>query len=274
MYPLQLQSEVRIRAPNFWGLNGELIFRPTQATGWWWSTGNDFVPIIPAIIDNKVRRLRLLSGNKKLEVYEHIGVLRWFGLCQVAIKSSSSWPPHFGSGLALWRAIEPFCSVANQEEIPWYTVKEPIRWEYPELRHGLRAFTEILPNDKPMIELDVTYSYPGVGTGTRHFCLPDNGALKEICTYPSQGLSWGNYYLSLVATFFGWPNHNAVTWRQEYAPEETLRRFILHRAADLLGGLSLLCQDGLLAARVVSHCSGHKADTEVVLKARSLLRYI
>lgn len=271
MHPLRLIFPVTIRAPDFWGFLSEITFTPVPHPGWWWEIGPRTSALIePSIVDKKFRRTRLSWNGKKLEAYEHIGVLRWFGLSSVLIRSNA-WPPHFGSGLAIWQKLKPFCQEDDSRQLPWYTVKEQVCWTYPTLRGGEVGFTEILPAEKPGIEIEVAYSYPPLGKKTIQFLSLNQTVLEEICEYPSQGISgWFRGYTKLVS-FFKSSYRQTITWPRDYPPDETLRRFVFHRAADLLGSLSLLCQDGLFAGRVVSHYSGHEADSEVVNKAAVIL---
>lgn len=273
MHPIQLKSEVIIEGPNFLGLKGKITFSPLKPEyGWVWQDDRSFfISINPAIVDDKTRRTRLFFQGKKIEIFEHIGVLRWFGLCGLSIKSSS-WPPYYGRALEFWEAIKPVCEEDTSKEINWYTVKEPVRWTYPKPRNNRIAFTEIRPNAKKELKMEVRCSYPGFGGYTLYFCFPDNKELEKLCSVHTQGWPPYFYCFSRIASKCGWPHHKAAIWIQDHGKELlTLEKFVYHRAADLLGTLSLLCQDGLLSANVISVCSGHKADIETVLKAYGLL---
>lgn len=149
MHPIRLKSDVSIEAPNFWGFRGNVVFSPLiEKSNWWfWKTDWGSVRIEPEIIDRKTRRLRLSYENQKMEIFEHIGVLRWFGLCGVSIKSTP-WPPYCGNSSAFWQALKPFCRVDASEEIKWYTLRKPVRWVYPMPRSNQRAFTEISRSTK------------------------------------------------------------------------------------------------------------------------------
>lgn len=270
MYPIRLKSRVDINGPDFWGFESKISFCPTLRHGWRWGLDVIYPVIGPEIIDSATRRLRLSFRDKKLEIYEHIGILRWFGLCQVLI-NSSSWYPYYGRSLEIWQKIKPFCEEDAFKKINWYTIKEPVRWEYPGLRNGQKAFTEIFPSNKPKLEVRTIVSYPGLDTHALQFSLPNTGFLEKICSVHNQGWPKYLYYLSKGASFFGWPHHRTAVWVQELGEKEALNQFALHRAADLLGGLSLLCKDGLFAGRVISQCSGHQADMQAILKANKLL---
>ena len=158
MHPIVLKNRVDITGPNFWGLKGKLTFFPTLVSGWRWNINPAYPIIEPSIVANKQRRLRLSYYGKKLEIYEHLGVLRWFGLCNLFIESSP-WFPYYGRSIEIWQAIKPFCEENTSKEIKWYTIEKPVRWEYPELRGGQKAFTEIQPNTEQALEMKITGSY-------------------------------------------------------------------------------------------------------------------
>lgn len=272
---LVLTQPVTIAGSNFWGRKAEITFSPSEWPGWWWEfLPSQTVKIIPSIVEKKKLRTQLAFHEKKLEIFEHFGVIRWFGLHNVRIKSDK-WPPHFGSAHLLWQKLKPFCKQDTLRQTKWQTVCNPVRWEYPELRGGKIGFTEILPLDKPILEMDITYGYPPLGLKNMCFSIPDIATLEEICRFPRQGISRNMYHIEKFASLFGWPNFHKTVWPNHYSPEETMRRFVLHRTADLLGVLCLLCQDsGLFAGKIISHHSGHEADLRAVKMAWELLRPI
>lgn len=273
MHPIRLKSKVTIEGPNLWGFKSKFIFCPLPPDyGWMWRSNRSFlVSINPGIVDTKARRTRLYFEGKKLQIFEHIGTLRWFRLCGVSI-TSSSWPPYYGRSLEFWQAIKPFCEEDTSKEINWYTLRKSVRWTYPKLRNNQTAFTEIRPNTKKELKIEIMCSYPGLGVWTNYFSFPNNERLEELCAVYSQGWPPYLYYLLKIPSFFGWPHHKIATWVQEHGKGLIiLEQFINHRAADLLGSLSLLCRDGLLSANVTSVCSGHKADIMAIFQADKLL---
>ncbi|MBZ9577595.1 UDP-3-O-acyl-N-acetylglucosamine deacetylase [Patescibacteria group bacterium] len=274
MNPIRLTKEVTIKGPNLWGLKAKLTFSPLNSRyGWVWQSNRlFFISINPSIVDDKAWGTRLYFQGKKLQIFEHIGVLHWFGLCGLSIRSSS-WPPYYGRSLEFWQAIKPYCEEDTSKEINWYTLRKPVRWTYPKPRNNQIAFTEIRPNTKKELKIEVTCNYSGMGAWTEYFSFPDDKELEQLCAVYNQGWPPILYYLLKVPPFFGWPHHKTAIWVQERGKGlTTLRQFIKHRAADLLGTLSLLCRnDGLLSANVTSVCSGHKADIEAVLQANELL---
>lgn len=275
MHPIRLKSEktITIQGPNLWGFKSRLMFSPLPPDyGWMWRNNRlFFISINPSIVDNKARRTRLYFEGKKLQIFEHIGVLRWFGLCGVSV-TSSSWPPYYGRSFEFWQAIKHLCEEDTSKEINWYTLRKPVRWTYPKLRNNQTAFTEIRPNTKKELKMEITCSYPGMGVWTNYFSFPNNKELEELCAVYNQGWPPILYYLLKIPSFFGWPHHKTAVWIQKHGKGlTTLEQFVNHRAADLLGSLSLLCRDGLLSASVTSICSGYKADIKTIIEADRLL---
>lgn len=273
MHPIRLTKKVIIEGPDFRGLKGKLTFYPLESkNGWMWRSKKSFlVSINSAIVDIKTRRTRLYFQGRKLQIYEHIGPLRWFGLCGVSIESTP-WPPYYGRVFELWEAIKPYCKEDTSKDINWYTVREPVKWIYPNPRNGQIAFTEIRPNTGKELKMKITCNYPGMGVWTMFFSFPNNKELEELCLARNQGWPPYLYHFSKIASKCGWPHHRTSTWIQEHEKGLIiLEQFINHRAADLLGSLSLLCRDGLLSANVTSICSGHEADIMAIFKANELL---
>ncbi len=268
-----LTRPVSIAGPDFWGRKSEITFSPSKLPGWWWNfRPNEIVEISAQIARKKKSRICLSFHDENLEVFEHIGSIAWLGLRDVII-SSSKWPPHFGAVNPLWQRIKPFC---KEEELRlpmrWRTITKPVRWEYPGLRGGQRGFTEILPANKPGLELDISYGYAPFGIKNACFSLPNQKILETILRFPSQGVSRPMYWASKVASFFGWPHGSTVIWPKHRPAERTMWRFVLHRTADLLGTLCLLCQKECpFACRVVSHFSGHEADIRAAQMANAFL---
>ncbi len=268
MQQIRLKEKVDITGPDFWGRKAKLSFLPTLVHGWHWKTGVELI-IDPEIATSRLWRTALSYYDRRLNIYEHIGVLRWFGLCNLFIESTP-WFPYFGRPLELWRAVNPHCQ-NDSEEIKWYTIKKSVCWKYPKCRNGQEAFTKIYPHDRPELRVRVTISYPGLGTTSLGFCFPNKHQLEALCAVYNQGWPKCLYYFSKIASLFGWPHHNSATWVQELGKRNALQLFAEHRVVDLLGDLSLLCRDGLLAAQVISCCSGHEADIEVIRKANKLI---
>ena len=272
MHPIRLKTSVTIQGPNLWGLNGKITFHPSGSRdGWIWWVRNSFnTSISPAIIDKKARRTRLYCQGKKLQIFEHIGALRFFGLCRVYIESTT-WPPYHGRSIELWQAIRKHCKEDTSEEINWYALRKPVRWTYPKPRNSKIAFTEIRPSTKKQLRLKIMCSYPGLQSCQLEFSFPNRDVLEELCRVHSPGWPPILYHLLKVPSLFGWPHYKKIFWPQDYSKTEASIKLVHHRALDLLGALSLLCRDGLLSADVTSICSGHEADINTIIEADKYL---
>ena len=273
MHPIRLKSKVTIEGSNLLGLKGKLTFYPSDLRdGWGWMWWKKSLPlsIDPSIVDTKARRTRLYFEGRKLQVYEHIGVLRWFGLCEVSIESTQ-WPPYHGRSIELWQAIKPFCEEDRSRDINWYTIRKPVKWIYPKLRNNQTAFTEISPNTKKELNIRIMCSYPGLEVCEISFTFPNRKRLEQICSVYNQGWPPILYHVLKLPSIFGWPHHKKILWPQHYSKARAAMEFTYRRAADLLGALSLLCRDGLLSADVTSICSGQKADIKAIFQAHELL---
>lgn len=273
MDSIRLRQPVLIRGKDIFGRESSICFCPETDREWVWKVGeNKSVIIEPSVVDIENRRLKLSAYGKKLEFYEHIGVLRYFGLVGIGIQSSQ-WPPFHGRTLELWDAIEPNSSESSEEGLcQYYTVSRSVRWTYPNKRGKYVAFTEIRPPSRDLsLTLDIFCSYPGIGIKFRTFSLPDLSILQDICTAHSQGWPLWLYGLSRVAGLCGWPHHKNIAWKQELEDSSVIDQFLLHRAQDILGALSLLCRDGVFVGHITSYCSGHEADFHAVREADNLI---
>jgi hypothetical protein len=281
MKRLILTQPVGLYGPGYFGhlgKRGKIAFMPADNFGeWTWQIDRKrFLQINPRIVDTSTRRLRLIDSeggsDKKFEVYEHTGALRFTGLGNVLV-SSSKWPPCFGRTIEQWQALKPACRETSRD-LSWYTPKRSFSWVYPRKRNGSVGFTEIHPSAEPKLSLEITCTYPGVGELVQDFTFPNLKLLEEIFAVHTQGWPRKLYWPARVGALLGIPLYRTSNWPQEHASEDLIRLYIYHRALDLLGALSLLCLDGMFAGRVVSHCSGHEADLHVVKAAFPFLRQL
>jgi hypothetical protein len=269
VHSVHLREPVLIEGKDIFGRDSSIGFYPSVGKNWSWKISpNQFITIRPSIVDAKKRRLTLSACGKKLEFYEHIGILRYFGLIGVQIQANQ-WPPFHGRALELWSELEQYS--IQKELCQRYTVSRPVCWAYSDKRGGHESFTEIAPSTDSSLTLDIFCSYPNLGTGSRTFSLPNLPLLKEMCATHSPGWPPWLHGLSRTADLLGWPHHKNITWGHEFENTSAIDKFILHRAQDILGALSLLCRDGIFVGHITSHCSGHQADLEAVKAADNFL---
>lgn len=265
---LRLQESVSFEGMSFWNRPSHIVFSPNanrRDPRWYWrySRFENPVEITPAIADCSKRRVRLSCGAHVLEVFEHMGALRHL-LGGITIEGNG-WTPYHGSSAHYLDVLLAHCQEADTV-LPWYTIREPIRWSYSSNRGGCcPAHTQLRPNYQRQLAISVTCNYRGLGSTTEHFRFSSPESFKQVFGVPTQGWPRRNFYLSRAATnILGWPHHDEIVWPQEHSAKETLRLFVRHRVLDILGTLSLLCADGQLALDVVSYCSGHLADLKAV----------
>ena len=201
----------------------------------------------------------LVSGHNWLNIWEHIGVLRWTGLDGVFV-SGTRWPPYFGRALEIWEKLAPYCTLTD-EPMEWIRPRWKNRWVYANGRSG---YVEIEPHkdlDQTGLDIEVKIDYLTLGEETRHFRLPcSTEDWHTMLASKSPGWPRWRYEVCCLAEKFGWPHMNSVTWPQEMPPSVALQQFALHRVGDLLGALSLVSSRKLLSGKVTSYCAGHEAD--------------
>jgi hypothetical protein len=171
-----LGSPVVYRGQDFFGRETELVVSPLEKGipgFWYWDSlsSKEFSGITPEIVRVKNRRIQLFDQTSLLQVYEHIGVLRFFGLFGLEGLgiTGSGWPPYDGRAIGLWKAIKPNC-LPVRKSFPLYMVRKSVSFVYDSPRGGRKAFTKISPTLNGQLTLDITRSYPGIGTQQKPNC--------------------------------------------------------------------------------------------------------
>ena len=283
---IRLENIVEVSGSSFFGGHSVLSFEPLRwrsTPDWYWDTGEGLVPISPAVLTVKNRRLALQSGSHSLDIVEHILPMRFAGLSSICIKNRdavssgkkfSGATPYFGRVYELWQILR---SKGVRSSIPakWHTVKTSVFCSYAELGIRREGFTEIWPSNSTGLELLVDVDYPGIGKHQETFVFYGEKHLEimeEIMRAKTQGWPPSLELLSRCAGFFGWPHHDRICWPNGRS-SETIRSFALHRAQDILGALGSLCFGGrMFCGMVHSYRSGHLADFHAVKRAAENLR--
>lgn len=263
MRALRLVDNVAYHGKDFFGRESHLILKPRPRNSWTWVDYNmEPVRISPEILKSNKRRVQLVFGNKILNVFEHIGVLRHVGLVGVEV-CGVGWPPYDGSAHELWNLVEP-CIKETTEQLRLYTVEKSVRFQSPILRRGRKVFTEIHPSLDGRTTLDIFVDFKGLGEHREVFSLPNRELFKEICSARSLGFPSWLYYPTKMASLVGYPHFKNVCWSKSSSKEETLREIVRHRALDILGAMSVLSEEGLFVGNIVSSCSGHAEDVGAI----------
>ncbi len=261
MKRLRLKQKVEVTGRDYFGRPASISFTPSETPGWFLEGG---IPITPDIVNHSTRRMVLQSGCVTLNIFEHIGVLRYLGLDEVTI-SSTPWPPYITAG-ELWRKLQEHVEAVGEME--WVCMN------YPKMcigvcdKEGNRS-TKMSQGTVGKMQITIRIDYKNLPHSEPLRCsLPsDEGeaTLLHSLDVGSQGWPPKLYHLSRVISVFGWPHHKLITWPQEHSPQETVSRFMQHRLVDLLGCLAVACPPGrLLSGNVVSEQSGHKGDIDLI----------
>lgn len=270
MQALKLEREVSYSGLNYFGQQATITFKPVNEHGLFWKVNGNCLPVDMTIAHRLSKMLRLRKDlMSSLEIFEHIGPLVFSGVDGVVVKSSRRFPPFRPVG-SFWQAIKPNCK-PNGQRLDRLFVSRKVNWTYPDKRNGLDAFTEIRPGAGDLV-LEIRCNYRGLGDHTEQLVISEPKTLERIYNAKTQGWPASKYWCSWIAQSLGWPNHNWVVWPQLQSAKETLELFILHRAQDLLGALSLLCKNGrIFSGYVISCCSGHEADFHAIQEASKFL---
>jgi hypothetical protein len=267
----KLGQSVALTGRDHLGRKSELLFTPTypHKNGFFWrhTAGAPAVPISAEFAAARSRRISLEHGEQALNIYEHIGALRWAGLDGIEISCSSDWPPYFGRTLELYKALSDYI-VQMPDEMRWCTVDSQVRIRYT---GEPKRFTALYPTDQPRLNVVIICDYPGMGRKELNYIWPHD-LMPAFSSFTQGWPSWA-YYPSQLAGLFGWPHAKRICWKQR-SRESTLEMFCLYRLTDLLGGLSLIHPTRFFAGTVVSYCSGHWADIHAIKLAQSHLRLL
>lgn len=264
----RLEEPVSITGPDYFGRKSNITFSPTlpHKRGFFWK----YDPVKPSIHISEAfastfkRRMALTCENAMLNIYEHIGVIRWAGLDGIEI-SSSQWPPYHGRPLEIYQALFEK-SVQTAHPLRWCTTSKSIQQDYP---GSMKRYTALIPSEKPGLEVIIICEYPGLGKKELHYSWSQD--LIPAFSAHSQGWPQWAYYPARIAKFFGWPHAEHIDWPQNHHEQKTLDLFCMHRLVDLLGDISLFHSTRFFAGTIISHCSGHWADLQLAKRAQAYI---
>lgn len=247
---------VTVHGQDIFGRNARIKFSAYEKTGWHWQCGNEVVPITSDLASYQNRRITLRYKTYVLEIYEHIGALRWTGLDGIIVKSPK-FPPYFGRVAETWNTLRPCCKKTG-DKISWVIPREACFHA-----EGDRSIS-ISPNGLDELIMSIFLDIKGIGSNVTTYKMPS--PLDSIFEARALGQPNYFYYLSKFLRFWGWPHHENATWKQKDSPEELLQKISLHRVTDLLGALSLVTHDRLVSGETVSIKGGHRIDIEMIKK--------
>lgn len=257
MERLILKDKVLVSGPNYWGKDSYIEFIPYEKNGWYWETPSGVIPISFRIAQHKFGRITLCDPNSDhcLNIYEHIGVLRFLGIDNVLIRSSR-WPPYDGCASLYYENIKEY--LIEEGEVEWKRIH---RNSPPpnEKRHTCIFMKNY--SDSVDLEVDVVAGWAPLKTRVYSFSVSKNQKYIIDClSVKAQGYPHYFYYPAFfLKMFFGVKIADNVTWAKDF-PLNAPDLFLKHRVLDLLGGLSLYYHSGIPAGRALSVFGGHKID--------------
>jgi len=269
MKALHLSKPVAICGPNYFGPSSTITFSPHKESGWWWRMHDgSLVAIDYKIASLNKRRITLESPRQRLEVWEHIGCLRFVGLDAIVIESDT-WPPHFGHAGGLWEQLKPHVDEAGYH-VPLCGVATDVAcMEHSATQN--KSVTWCTVSNAHQLTIEVYINYKGLGEYRHNFTVNLNGdterVFDQILHAPSQG--WPMWLRPIQQTLnlagLG-PVWESVNWPQDCTSTSTaLHLFALHRIQDILGAMSLVDAKRLPTGQVTSHCAGHRHDLAMIM---------
>jgi hypothetical protein len=257
---LRLSRQVSIKGFDFFGRKAKITFFPCYNPGWHWMCGNKLVPINSKLVICDRKRIALRYGKHRLQIYEHIGALRFTGLDFIAVQSSE-WSPYFGRVLELWEALKPFC-IDTEEKIPWVRLKNKVSASILG-RNGNYRSVSLSPMENKL-EMEVIADFRKFGRSTFEFKYPY--PLEDV--FQAYTLGWPPYLhdiSEILSEVKIWKHHNHMVWLKN-DPSSVIRETARHRAVDILGTISLVAHDALPSGKLVSFRGSHKLDMRVMSK--------
>jgi len=247
--------------------------------GWHWIT--DEGRAHPAHIDSAYlhqtgfgNTVGLRNTTCHTTLWEHTGILRWLGLDRVRVRHPAA-PPYFGRSLELWDAIKSHLRpdttadplrIRDYQHISWANGDAATKLDHTKVTDGR---IEYRPHNRCHLDVVIRINYPKLGRYEYEHRVYRNDevgitALEPVLDAYTQGWPmWHKWPAHLL-----WTHSHKAVWAQDYSAQEVLRLFALHRCADLLGTLSLVDNEWLLAGQVVSYGAGHSEDLELVQAIR------
>lgn len=256
-----LKETVLISGKDYWGRSAWIKFSPSVRPGWWWKTKEGVIPINHKIAEKKHLQISLCSGSEFIAVWEHIGVLRFFGFDHVEVESSP-WPPYDGSALIYYEHLKDKF-ILSGSNIPWVMITEDVKSAYdPNKRDGYVKISPVLPGDRKVADLclNVEAGWPPLHNIKGTVFASDQEYLLSILGVKAQGYPHYLYGVAKIASRLGWPHFNQLTWLKDHGPEKTAELFFSHRVLDLLGCMSLCSHQYLPVGYVESRFAGHEVD--------------
>lgn len=261
MQHLVLAEPVRLEGLDLFERPARITFHPYPLKGWWWRTPDKVVSSIDITTCRPTAILHCLTLCRRrywLSIYEHIGALKWTGLTGVVV-NSTPLPPYDGRVGDQWGALWPRTTATGQP-IWWVTGRDNSGVTIPHAKVQ-NGFIQYRPSYFPELQVTIRLNYPQLGSYELVWQSPTNSPTPAFAAY-TQGYSQG---LQRLLALLRWAHYGKVNWNDgSWSAQGLLHQFALHRLADLLGTLSLVTHDKLLAGNIISYGAGHSEDLRLV----------
>lgn len=256
----KLIKEVTVPGKNFLRQKSSITFLPAGKPGWWLRTKHaGDVPIDHRIARHKEGRIQLCCGGTRLNVWEHIGALRFMGIDGVIVVVHNSWPPFLG-GMRGYRPYFLEKGVTVDDGV--LPIIKPKKYERYESYNHILATTAISPSEK--LVLNVQAKWGDLPWYSERLVVEEisNGLWEDIWNSKPQGWPKGRSpFFTLLIRLFKNLNREEVAWIKDFPDEKSASYgWGLHRVQDILGCASLCSHIALPVMQYDSYLAGHKED--------------
>lgn len=254
-----LQHEVVIDdVRDFFGRKSSIRFRPSTERGWWFETKRkNILPLDLRIATSKTGRIQLYAEQTELNVYEHIGAGRFWGIDNIIIVPETPWTPYLTAQQYIERLL-PFCKEVS-ESIPAIFIAKESSIEFD---NQVQTFGQIKPHTN--LKLLVYSKWSGLPSQNEILCIDSlsEDRLREICSAKPQGFPHWRKNFGKIGSLLGWPHMKNVSWRNSNI-QKVSYEWWLHAVQDTLGALSLYNHVALPRFEYIRFCGGHALDIQL-----------
>lgn len=268
MLKLRLREPVMISGRDIFSRKAYIEFWPIGGipNGWWWEyEEGEVIPIDFTIAQNRARRIVLCHKNAVLDMWDHIGSLRFTGLDGIVIKiGPGNYVPYFTNPMEYWNKLKDFC-VSVCEDVKWFKIKNPVEINLDNQQGSIKVAP--IKNEFEVLDVKIMVNFPELEPAETSLFFPFQSelSLEKIFSARTPGMPKWVFYLSRI---FWWPHHDKVLWPYNNGDDGygISKEIANHRLGDFLAAWSLLSHEGFVATRISSHMAGHREDIELLKK--------
>ncbi len=257
-----LSRSVTITGKNFLNKRSAITFAPYSKLGWWWKVGDEIIPIDWRIARYKKGRVQLFYKGHVLNVWEHIGILRFLGIDCVLI-SADTWPPYY-TALEYFTELSPYL-YGTEAILP--VVRFPQKGEYASA-NKLGSYVVLAPQPLPDLRLEVVSQWEDLPENKQSILfskLYETAKILEVLSAKPQGLSKRKVPAKVLSTLGIWGHMRTVSWKSDFPSKEVAAiHWGYHRMQDFLGELSLVSHTALPIGAATSYMAGHRETLSAI----------